>query len=1067
MTTEQSLRDGRDAGATWRAVPPGRTLLWLALGIVALFHGGLLVFGSFEGSYDALIHIFFGAHYAEGWFDPWEPRWYTGFLTVAYPPFSHQAIALLSGLVGLKAAFVVAQLSALLLLTVGIYRFSAVIVPARSAGYAALAFALSSSLTETVHIFGQLPTTLSLAFLMNALPFVWRFLREGGRLSFLQAVAWLAATTGSHHVTTLFGGVFFIGPLVAIALFEAVRTERDGEATGETLWARLRRRLYRIAPALRRTVGFGVAAVTVLMVVVLPYWVWSSVDPILQVPIPHGSRENFLTRPSLGLFFWAIPWASSFAFLPYVILRGLRSWRWPLAVSILLLTLLGTGGTTPIPRMLLRGAFDILTLDRFTFWATMLILPFVGLAVDSLAHGDLRRALTTWGRAGRVLRGTLLAGVVAVHVGVALAVVAVPAIQPTQPAKIEVDPIVRFLEKDEHWRYRYLTLGFGDQMAWLAANTRATTPDGNYHSARRLPELTTVPVERLEGAKYTGVPGIGSLEQFLRTPERYHLKFVFSNDAFYDPILFFHGWHSLGRLENGIEVWERDDVPPLPERLPRRVWPLYQRLMWGLLPPLAVVAAFLSVLLPARRAPRQREPLPVEPGGGAPRISDRRLRLGLAIALAVDLGLVGLVATSWALQTPRLTGPEGAVVRYWDRIDLKDFERAWTYVAPVDGLDVDRWLLDLSVVGGLRSGYAKLEAIETRVVAESGDVPTAATVEATLAWFTSLGVREERVVHRVVRVGNDWRIRVAPRDEVRPPASFVAQPGLDIYRSPRRLSTTVTDRVDVLDRPELHVTEARLVAYRAVPSGEDGPAGDDGTPVSALPPDGSATRLALVGTVRNVDPRPADVTLTGILRDVAGRRVAETNAGSAMIHTLLPGEATSFRIDFDGVDAPLDPRLVMDADVVARAVVTSYGLERDVATWTRPANGAIETRFVNVGSVEATIPKALLALYGDDGLLWVREAYLDSSLVPYASSDLPIAADLPDGLRVLSEAVVHDSRRDPGTSEVREAGWTAPRFPMPPAAVAGSDDASAQGVPRSDLVPTAYLVQAHAFGRRP
>jgi hypothetical protein len=42
---------------------------------------------------------------------------------------------------------------------------------------------------------------------------------------------------------------------------------------------------------------------------------------------------------------------------------------------------------------------------------------------------------------------------------------------------------------------------FGDQMATLSYQTRALTVDGNSPSARRLPELTSRAVERLENSK--------------------------------------------------------------------------------------------------------------------------------------------------------------------------------------------------------------------------------------------------------------------------------------------------------------------------------------------------------------------------------------------------------------------------------------------------------------------------------------------------------------------------------------------------------------------------------------
>ena len=132
--------------------------------------------------------------------------------------------------------------------------------------------------------------------------------------------------------------------------------------------------------------------------------------------------------------------------------------------------------------------------------------------------------------------------------------------RPLQPDRVDPEPIAAFMEKDQHDQWRYLTLGLGDQMAIVSAATTATTVDGNYHSARRLPELTSRSVERLEGAKFRGVPGIGSLQQFLATPERYNLKFVFSNDVFYDPLLWASGWHRLDRLQNDVVVWEREDL---------------------------------------------------------------------------------------------------------------------------------------------------------------------------------------------------------------------------------------------------------------------------------------------------------------------------------------------------------------------------------------------------------------------------------------------------------------------------------------------------------------------------
>lgn len=75
--------------------PPGRgpqsrdsdalRLLLVALWGAVLFHGGLLAF-THANTDDAFIHMFFADSYHRSWFDPWEPRWYTGFATTSYPP---------------------------------------------------------------------------------------------------------------------------------------------------------------------------------------------------------------------------------------------------------------------------------------------------------------------------------------------------------------------------------------------------------------------------------------------------------------------------------------------------------------------------------------------------------------------------------------------------------------------------------------------------------------------------------------------------------------------------------------------------------------------------------------------------------------------------------------------------------------------------------------------------------------------------------------------------------------------------------------------------------------------
>ncbi len=417
---------------------PGRVdqRLVVALVVATSLHGGLLLSGSFRRTYDAYVHMFFADHYARSWFSSWEPRWYTGFTTVSYPPAGHQLLALTSRVVGLGAAFVPVKLGAVLLLVVGVYRFSRLWVDDRAAGYAAILVALSSSLAETVHVFGQLPTVLSLGLLLNGLPFAHRSGDRGGLGVLTAAVVCAAATTAAHHVTTLFGSVFFLGPVLVHAVLVKFREPREDEqgghlirVSGSTLGPLVARRFRRIGPALARSFVYGVLVLVGLIVVVLPYWLWSSADPITQFPIPHASRDSFIENTNAGLVFWVVPWGLMLLVLPYALVRGFLGSAWPLAASLALLTLLGTGGTTPIPRLLLGGAFDILTLDRFTFWATIAVLPFAGGLVDSLIHGRARHVLTAQ-------LGSSVTGAITALLGVALVTVALFSGQLGEPAAV-------------------------------------------------------------------------------------------------------------------------------------------------------------------------------------------------------------------------------------------------------------------------------------------------------------------------------------------------------------------------------------------------------------------------------------------------------------------------------------------------------------------------------------------------------------------------------------------------------------------------------------------------------
>jgi uncharacterized membrane protein len=199
--------------------PGGRPIpLLLILLMVAAVHGPLLLMQlPAKVAYDTNFHIFFASHYAQHWFNPWNEKWFAGFSQTTYPPLGHQLVALLSYAVGLNAAYGLVQFLALLLLPVGVYRFAKLCVDDTSASYAALGSVFLGAVAFLVYSAGQLSTILAAPLYLNAVPYFYRWARYGKLRSLLKGVMLGLAAASVHHVTLLFGAIFFAIPVLWLA----------------------------------------------------------------------------------------------------------------------------------------------------------------------------------------------------------------------------------------------------------------------------------------------------------------------------------------------------------------------------------------------------------------------------------------------------------------------------------------------------------------------------------------------------------------------------------------------------------------------------------------------------------------------------------------------------------------------------------------------------------------------------------------------------------------------------------------------------------------------------------
>jgi hypothetical protein len=515
-------------------------------------------------SYDANFHIFFASHYAHHWFDPWNTKWFAGFSQTTYPPLAHQWIALLSYIVGLPMAFCLVQLIAVLLVPIGVYRFSRLWVSERASSYAAALSVFAGAVSFLVYSAGQLSTTLSAPLYLLALPYFYEWCRSADGRSLLKGIVLTLVAASVHHVTLIFGAFLFAIPVLWLACIDRGKATVSVVARGAFFAA---------------LAGIGVG------IVLSPYWIAIIQHPIEQIPIPHASRSNLLLNIDYAINYFFVPYGGLLLALPFVVWAGAANRRLrPLLLGFWAAFLFGLGGTTPVAKWVFRRAFEILTFERFTLLAMLLALPIVGLLVEKLIDRFQTKAA----------------------VGVSVVAIASIAMafgwitwSPFNPnPNLNVDSVISFLNRDGHDRYRYLTLGFGNSLPRVSTYTDASSVDGEYNSARLLPEMTHYGTAQLSSAKFFGSQGMQALRAMLKHANRYGLKFIFIRDPFYEPLVAFAGWRQVESFDSGaITVWSKDDVPPA-KPVPSDAMPTpWEGLLWGILPMAGSILAIGCALL--------------------------------------------------------------------------------------------------------------------------------------------------------------------------------------------------------------------------------------------------------------------------------------------------------------------------------------------------------------------------------------------------------------------------------------------------------------------------------------
>ncbi len=239
-------------------------------------------------------------------------------------------------------------------------------------------------------------------------------------------------------------------------------------------------------------------------------------------------------------------------------------------------------------------------------------------------------------------------------------------------------------------------------------------------------------------------------------------------------------------LENGIAVWEREDIPALPETLPRREIPSYQRIMFGILPPLALLMAMLTTSVAVWGIPFKllgevtglrhlRWPGPnlwratfgrlwakfdrwmrgaSQLGNGekersprwqvSMRLLVRRLRRHIRPAslrarhirvFLLVLFFMMILFTGLLLWRTLQDDPVKTVESYYDDLDFRRFPTAYARLNPEARPRYAQYIIDLSLSGGMVASYGKLNGLEIEL---QECTPDHATVATTVTYVTAL-----------------------------------------------------------------------------------------------------------------------------------------------------------------------------------------------------------------------------------------------------------------------------------------------------------------------------------------
>ena len=466
---------------------------------------------------------------------------------------AHQLIALLGYVVGPEFAYGVLTILAILLLIYSINEFSEIInLPSSILGYCV---AFSPAVYLFTYIFGQLPGFLSSSLFLLAISRLYRGGDSDQLWPIIESGLLISLAFMSHYLAPL-----LMTPVLLVGVFKDLS----------------------LRSFIRPLLAIAIAG---LIVAPIAYElsIFMSSTPS-QVTIWHPTRENILLSQYSLTFFWGI-YGPVAVFIPLGLAVYARQHQYYLLLVSLGYMVLGLGGTTPIPKLLLGEYFyNWLTYEKFALWAMLLLLIPVTYYIEREYIPRVAKGLRGYG--GSIVKASVIFSFI---FSTLLLLYISSFVIPTQPPKPDIDAIAEFLDSRSGMGF-YITLGLGVWSRALALETSKPYLDGGFNSARRLPILASSGVESIDNAKYFP-NGTGLVEELLYND--YGVKWVVLGDEYYRPILEEAGYKLVGTVNGSLNVsiWENLSMNGYEKYYLDMDRP---SIAWALEPPL-ILAAYISL----------------------------------------------------------------------------------------------------------------------------------------------------------------------------------------------------------------------------------------------------------------------------------------------------------------------------------------------------------------------------------------------------------------------------------------------------------------------------------------